>query len=260
MQDLSCADTLRFRLIRFNVGDGTGLPAPGMVDEQLRIDAEKLVKQFLVVIIRGLANGTTGNVAHGVESLRLQLFGVAFPYPPEIRKGTVGPEVMAVALLRQLCDAGTVLVRRDALSPDVHGNFAEVEIRPDARRGGNSRSLQHIQNDFHGEVPGAEAVSPQIVGYVHENLVNGIIDDILRGNILQVNIVNPGAPVHVMGHPGRSHDIVHGQTRVRFQLNIAGGGAGELPPGSLAKARGVDLLDPLNHLEQPRPAGDAPGF
>ena len=40
-------------LVRFDVGYGAGLPSPRMVDEQLRVDAEQAVEQFLVVIVGG---------------------------------------------------------------------------------------------------------------------------------------------------------------------------------------------------------------
>ena len=167
---------------------------------------------------------------------------------------------MSVALLRQLGNADAVLVRRNAFGPDVHGDLAEIEVRPDARRGGDAGGLQHVQNDFHGEVTGAEAVGPQVVGHVHENLVDGVVNDVFRGNVFQIDTVNLGAPLHVMGHLRRSHDVIHRQAGVRFQLRIVGGRAGELPPRRLAGPLGVDLLDTLDHLEQPRPAGDAPGF
>ena len=84
--------------------------------------------------------------------------------------------------------------------------------------------------------------------------------DIAGGDVLEVDIVDPGAPLHVVGHPGRRHDVVHGEAGVRPQRRVAGGGAGELPSRRGPQALGVHLLDPLDHLEQPRPAGDAVGF
>ena len=220
------------------------------------------VFQYLVIglIIRGLADGTPGDVPHRVESLRLQLSGVAGPHPPEVCQGPVGPEIPAVALLRQLGNADAVLIRRDAFGPNIHGDLAQVQVRPDARRGGDARGLQHVQDDLHGEIAGAEAIGPQVVCHVHEHLVDGVGDDVLRRDVFQVHAVDSCAPLHVMGHPGRGHDVVHRKARVRFQLRIAGGGTRELPPWGLTGPLSVDLLDPLDHLEQPRPAGDAPGF
>ena len=167
---------------------------------------------------------------------------------------------MAVALLRQLSDADAVPVRLDALGPDVHGDFRKVEIWADARRGCDSGGLQHIQNDLHGEVAGTETVSLQVVGGVYKHFVNRVIDDIFRRDVFEVHAVNLRTPLHVMGHPGRGCDIIYRKSRISLQFGIAAGGACELPPRSLPQACGVDLLDPLDHLEQPRPAGDAPGF
>ena len=83
---------------------------------------------------------------------------------------------------------------------------------------------------------------------------------ILRGGILQVHVIDPGAPLHIVGHPGRGHDVIHRQAGVGLQSGIIRGGAGEAPSGRGAQALGVHLFDPLHHLEQPRPAGDAIGF
>ena len=84
--------------------------------------------------------------------------------------------------------------------------------------------------------------------------------DILRCDVFQVHIVDPGTPFHVVGHPGRSHNVVQRQTGVGFQSGIVRGGTGELPPRRGAEPLGVDLPDVLYHLKQPSPAGDSPGF
>ena len=48
VQHLSGADTAGFRPISFDVGNGAGLHAPGVVDEQFCIDTKQLVKQFFI--------------------------------------------------------------------------------------------------------------------------------------------------------------------------------------------------------------------
>ena len=260
MQDLPPTDAFCLRLIGFHVRDGTGLPPPGVVDEELRVHAEHFIEQFLVVIIRRLADGAAGDIPHGVKSFGLQLPGIAGPHPPKVCQGPMVPQILAVALLRQLGDADAVFVRRDALGPDVHSDFAQVQVRPDPRRGGDTRGLQYVQDDLHSEITGAETVGPEVVRHVHQDLVDGVIDNILRRDIFEVHVVDPGTPLHVMSHPGRSHDVVHRQAGVRFQLGVTGGGAGKLTTRCLAGTISVDLLDPLDHLEEPRPSGDAPGF
>ena len=42
-EHLPGAYTVRFRLVSLDVGDGTGLPSPGVVDQQLGVDTEHLV-------------------------------------------------------------------------------------------------------------------------------------------------------------------------------------------------------------------------
>ena len=73
LQNLTGTDAVRFRLVCLDFLDRARFPAPGMVDQQLRIDAEHLVKKVLVVEFMGLAHGTFRNVAHSVDTDFLQL-------------------------------------------------------------------------------------------------------------------------------------------------------------------------------------------
>ena len=225
-----------------------------MVDQQLGVDAEQPVEQIFV------RQRAAGNITHGVNAVGLQLSGVAAAHPPEIGKRTVIPQQAAVSAFVQLGNTDAVHVRVDVLCHNIHGHLTEIQVGADPRRGRDTGGLQHIQDDPHGKLPGIAFVRVQVVGHVHQHLVNRIIVDVLGRDVFQVHVVDPGAPLHVMGHPGRSHDVVHRQARVCFQFRIAEGGAAELPPRCGAEPLGVDLLDPLNYLEQPRPAGDAPGF
>ena len=38
--------------------------------------------------------------------------------------------------------------------------------------------------------------------------------DVLRGYILQIDLINLGGNIHVVGHAGRSDDIIQGQGRI----------------------------------------------
>ena len=97
--------------IGFDISDGARLPPPGVVNEQLRIHPKELVEQFLVVVVLSPAQGAPGNVAHGVQPLLFQLFGVPPANPPEIGERTMGPEVAAVAHLVQTGNANPIFVR-----------------------------------------------------------------------------------------------------------------------------------------------------
>ena len=212
------------------------------------------------MVITWPSQRAAGNVPHGVQTVGLQLFGVTAAYPPEIRERTVVPQVAAVAHLVQLRDTHTICIRLDVFGPNIHGDLAEVEIRADARRGGDAGRLQYILNDLHRQLAGAEFVGVQVVGNVHQHFVYRIVVNVTGGNVFEIDIVDPGTPLHVVRHPGRSHDVVHRQTGVGFQRGIIGGGTGEPPARRGQLPLGVDLPDPLYHLEQPGPSGDAPGF
>ena len=81
--------------------------------------------------------------------------------------------------------------------------------------------------------------------------------DVLRRHMLEVNTVDAGAPVNIVGHPGWSHDIVEGQGRISPYLRVVRGSAGELPARGIPLPLGIDLLDPLDHLKQPGSTGNA---
>ena len=54
LKDLPGTDTVRLRPIGFYVGDPAVLPAPGVVDQQLGVDAKQLTEQRLVIVFPGL--------------------------------------------------------------------------------------------------------------------------------------------------------------------------------------------------------------
>ena len=84
--------------------------------------------------------------------------------------------------------------------------------------------------------------------------------DVLRGDVFQVDVVDLGADLDVLRHSGRGHQVVHRQGRVSPQLGGVGAFAHQLPAGGVEPPLGVDLPDPLDHLEEAGPAGDAVGF
>ena len=248
------------RLVGLHVRDGAGLPAPGVVDEQLGIDAEQFVQELLVVVVRGLTDGAPGDVPHGVQAVGLQLGGVAPAHPPEVGEGAVAPQQPPVAPLVQLRDADAVLVRRHVLGPDVHGHLGQVQVRTHARRSGDAGGLENVQDDRSGQLPGRHVVGVQVVGHVHEYLVDAVGEDVLRRDVFQVDAVDFGAPVDVVGHPGRSYQIVQRQGGVAPHLRVVPGGAGEPPARGLPLPPDIHFFDLLHHLKEPRPAGDPVGF
>ena len=246
-----------FRLVCFHVRDGAGFPAPGVVDEDFRVHPEQLVEQFLIAVFIRFPNGAPGDVSHGVHPVGLQLVSVSLAHPPEVGKGPVGPQLLPVTHLVQLGNAHPVLIRLDVLGPDVHGDLGQIQVGAHARRGGDAGGLEDVQDDGPGQLPGRHLVGVQIVGQIHEHLVNRVGEDVLRGHILQIDAVDFCAPVNVVGHPGRGHNVVKGQSGVAPHLRIVPGGAGELMARGVPLAPGVHLRHPLYHLEEPGPASDA---
>ena len=64
---------------------------------------------------------------------------------------------------------------------------------------------------------GAEMVIGQVGGGVNKNLVNGVGVDIVRGDELQIGLVDPGGDLQIPGHAGRCSNEFDLQTGVFFQ-------------------------------------------
>ena len=260
LEHLAGDDALVLRLVRLHVRDGAGLPAPGMVDQNLRVDPEQLVQQLLIVVVRGLPDGAPGDVPHGVQPVGLQLVCIAPAHPPEVGERAVAPQQPPVAPLIQLRDAHAVLVRRHVLGPDVHGHLGQIQVGTHARRRGDAGGFENVQDDRAGQLPGRHVVGVQVVGHVHEHLVDAVEEDVLRRDVFQVDAVDFGAPVDVVGHPWRGHQVVQGQGGVLLHRPIVPGGAGEPPARGLPLPPDIYFLYLLHHLKESGPAGDAIGF
>ena len=198
----------------------------------------------------------TGDVAHRVEARGLEPGGDAVPDAPEVRQGAVRPVFAAIAGFVQLGDAHPVLVGRDVLGLDVHRDLAEVEVGPDAGRGRDARLAEHLLDDLAREVVGREPVGAQVGRGVDEHLVDRIDVDVFRREIAQVDPVNLAADLHVVRHPGRGHDVLQLQRRVREERGVVRRPAAETPPRRAPAPLGVDPPDRLHHLEEAGAAGD----
>ena len=254
MQHLPRTHAAAHGLVGLDVRHGAGLPAPGVVNEQLRVHAKEPVEQILAAAHPVLPHGTAGDVPHGEQPVGLQLPGIAPAHPPEVRQRTVRPQLAAVAQLRQFRHAHTVLVRRGVLGQNVQGHLAQVQVGADARRGGDAGLGEDLLDDGGGELPGVHAPGLQVGGGVDEHLVDGIDVDVLRRGVAQVDAVNLRAAFHVAGHAGRGADEVQRQAGIPAQLLLIAGGAGQPPPRGRLPPAGVDGIHLLDGLEQPRPA------
>ena len=114
LEHLPRAETAAAGAVRLNVRDSARLIAPRMVYQQPRVHAEELIERVLIVL------RAQGDIAHRVHPVRFELFCVAPADAPEIRQRPMLPELLPVALLRELRDAHTIRVRLDVLCDYVH--------------------------------------------------------------------------------------------------------------------------------------------
>ena len=176
------------------------------------------------------------------------------------------PQQIPVRLLVQLRNADTILVRRDVLCHNVHGQLCKVEVGADACRCGDAGVVQHLPHHGHGKLVGAHVVIGQIARHIDKNLIDGVGVNIRRGHIFEVGLVDLGGNVQIPLHPGRRNDVAQPQRRVSVQGIGIERGAGKViftvlspdrlvPPDGSLQPLGVDLFHPLDGFKQPRSAG-----
>ena len=185
-----------------------------------------------------------------------QLFSVASPDPPEIRQRRMLPQQAAVAFFVQLRDAHTVLVGGDVLGLNVHRDLGEIEVAADARCGRDAGRSQNVLNDAHGEIVGRQAVQLQIGRCIKEDLVYRVAVDVLRRDVLEVDVIDFCALGDVVCHLRRRDNVVQLPLRVSAQIVGVGRFPGKTAAGGTGAPPDVDLAHLLHDLEQPRATGD----
>ncbi len=156
-----------------------------------------------------------------------------------------------------LRDAHAVRVGPGALGADVHGDLAEVEIRPDARRGGQARLPVDRADHAAGQLPRRAAVQAQVGRQVHEHLVHRVDVDVLRRDKAQVDGVDARAVVQRERHARPRAEEAQRPVRMRGQLPRAVRFARKGLRPRAGQALRVDRAHPLPHLKEPRPPGHA---
>ena len=170
------------------------------------------------------------------------------------------PEYSAVAHLVKLGYSYAVFVGLTVFCIEVHCDFAKIKVRSYACRGGYACCFKHVKHHFHRKLTRRQAIGFEIIRCVNENLVDRINVDILGSNIFQIDIIYPGADLHVMRHSRRCGDECQLGRRVFNKLGTKIRFMAEAMPGSLVFALGVDFAHLLNCLKKSRPAGDPIGF
>ena len=216
-----------------------------MVDEQFRIHSKKLIKKLLPVIQR-----TTRHIAHGKQTVLFQLSGISSAYAPEVRQRPVRPQHFPVADFIQLCDAHAVFIGCDALSYNIHGDLAQVQIGSDPSGGCDAGFLKHFSDHHGGKFLRRHSAGFQIRRRIHEHLVNGVHMDILRRHMPQVNLVDARAVVHIQRHARRRSEKIHLPVRMRFQFFRQPGLSGKTASGCKPAPPCIDFIHFLNRFKQ----------
>lgn len=182
------------------------------------------------------------------------------PYAPEVCEGSVRPECLTIGHFVKLGDSNAVFIRRDMLGHDVQRYLAQEQVRTDAGCSCDTCRVQHIKDDFHCEFACSHPVRLQISRNVHEDLVDGIHDDIFRGDVFQIDAVNLRAVFHVVRHTRRGNHKINCKFRPAVQFREGTGCAVQIPPRRFPAPLVVHLGDALLYLEQPAAARYAKGF
>ena len=170
------------------------------------------------------------------------------------------PHRLTVGHLIQLGNANTVFIRWNVLCHDVHCHLAEIEVGADSCCCRDAGGFNNIQNDLHGKVVGRQLVGREVVGHIHENLVDGVYHDVLRGDVFQIDFVNLRAVLHVIRHAGRCDNEVDFQLWILLQLGEETGFSFQHSARSVVLPSGICFLDSLPDFKEPATARNTIGF
>ena len=113
------------------------------------------------------------------------------------------PERGLVALLVELAEEVWAVLGRD-----VERDLGEVEVGPDAAACGDARAGEDVGTDALAQLARRAPVEREVVGDVHEHLVDGVHVDVLRCEVGEVDAVDIRRTLDVERHARRGHDVV----------------------------------------------------
>ena len=192
-EDLGEGDGVALGPVAFDVPYAAGLAAPRMVDQKLRVDAERFVQQFL---------RCGRDAAHRVDAVAAEPCGRAARDAPEVGDRAVIPQRFSVALLVEKAD-----VIRCLFGCDVQGDLCKVQVRADPRGGGDVQPVRDFVHELFCKRYPVRAVERQIFRRVDEGFVDRVDMHVLRREIVEVDAVDVRCVVHVQLHP-RERDLV----------------------------------------------------
>ena len=225
-----------------------------MVDDEFGIDTKQLIEQFLIV------QRQPRELSHRIDADGAEPCDDAAAEAPEVGHRLMVPQLPPVAHLVKLGNAYHVLVGRDMLCDDIHRHLAEIEVRTDARRGGDARRLQHVPDHGHRQLVCRHLVGLQVIGDIGEDLVNRIDVDVFRRNVFEVDAIDLTAHLDILRHPWWCGDIISLPVRVCCQLRCKKRLTGKrLEADGLAPLI-VHLTHLLHRLEEPGASAQTVGF
>ena len=195
VQHLSAGETVGVRAVSLDIRDSDWFPAPGVVDQKLRVYSEQVIQE---VFISG------GDIAHGADTKGVQPSGSAGADAPEICQGLVRPESFPVAFLGEFSDKVIGM-----FGGNIQSHLRQIQIRAYAAGGADAGLLVDILHDAKAQRSGRETIEGEIIRHIHKDLVDGIDMDIFPGNIFQIDRIDICGNVHIFLHAGRCHNVIH---------------------------------------------------
>ena len=185
-----------------------------MVNEEFGVHTEEAVEQVLV------QQRAARNPSHRVQAVGSKAVGDAVSDAPEVGQRAVVPQQASESHFIKFGDAHAIFVRRKMFGDDVHGDFGEVEVGTDSGGGSDTRGLEHVPNDGHREFVPRHLVGFQIVGDIHENLVDAIDVNVFGGDIFQIDAIDACAVVNVERHARHGTNEVYLQLRSLSEFRV----------------------------------------
>ena len=136
--------------------------------------------------------------------------------------------------------------------PDVHGNLTQIKIGSDSGSCRNPGLFHYIGDHFCSKLSGCHLIHSKIMGDVHKHLIYRIDMHVLRCQITEVNVIDPGAVVHVQRHSRRCCHIGNGQFRMRFQFIRRPGFSGKTSSWCFCDTCLIDFFYTLDHFKKSR--------